>query len=391
MRQGAFGVLAAGALPIWLASGPARAAAARRGDPLLVVIFQRGGADGLHVLPPLGDPGYARLRGALALDDALPFAGDFRLHPALEKLAPLVDRGELAAVHAAGSPDSTRSHFSAQDVMEAGTPGGRRIVDGWLARALQDADAGAFDALALTDSLPFTLRGSGAFAMADPRRFGVPGASPRALDALERAYTRSGPGDAFGDSARRALGAIGEFRSQTGFRAPRGAGRPARAQLEVRARALVELERTGLPMSAVMLESSGWDTHLRQGTDKGTMRQPLRDLAAGVSVLHRGLAERRDLLVVVMTEFGRTVRPNGSGGSDHGHGSAMLVIGPRVRPGVHGAWPGLQPDRLWEGRDLPVANDYRHVLWEVLRAHLGRAPPAATFPGFDARPLGLLA
>ncbi len=385
------GLLAAGTLPIWYASGPLRAASARKGEPLLVVIFQRGGADGLHLAPPLGDPGYAKLRGKLALSDALPFDGKFRLHPSLARLEPLVAARQLALVPAAGSPDPSRSHFAAQDSIEAGEPGSRRIVDGWLARALRAADpGGAFASLALTDALPVTLRGSGAFAISDPRQFGVPGASDRALAAVEAAY--SGPGgDVFRDSGRLALDALSDYRQRTGYRAPRGFGRPVRPQLEARARALVDLERTGLPIRAVMLESSGWDTHLRQGTDRGTMAGPLADLAAGMALLYEGLAERRDLLIVVMTEFGRTVRPNGSGGSDHGHGSALLVAGPRVRGGVHGDWPGLEPHRLWEGRDLPVANDYRHVLSEVLQAHLGRPVPEAAFPGFEARRLGLIA
>jgi uncharacterized protein (DUF1501 family) len=380
------GLVVGAGLPVWLASGPVRAA--RRGDPLLVVIFQRGGADALHLVPPLRDPGYARLRGGLALDDALPFDAPFGLHPGLEPLLPLVERRQLAVVHAAGSPDPSRSHFAAQDAIEAGVPGSHRIRDGWLGRAMGNT-AGPFESLALTDALPVTLRGSGAFAIADPRQFGVPGASPAALRTLRARYARSA-GDPFGDSGRAALGALERYQRLTGYGSPRSFGRRVRPQLEARARALVELEHTGLPIRAVMLESSGWDTHLRQGKDRGTMTGPIVDLARGLAALAEGLGERRDLLVVVMTEFGRTVRPNGSGGSDHGHGGALLVAGPRVRGGVHGDWPGLAPERLFEGRDLPVTTDYRNVLHEVLRAHLGAPPPETVFPGFEPRPLGVV-
>jgi uncharacterized protein (DUF1501 family) len=153
---------------------------------------------------------------------------------------------------------------------------------------------------------------------------------------------------------------------------------------------VVALERAGLPIRAIFLESSGWDTHLNQGTESGAMARAIDDLAGAVAHLSDEMAGRRDLLVVVMTEFGRTVRANGSRGSDHGHGSVMFVAGPRVRGGVYGDWPGLSEDRLYQGRDLPVTTDYRSVLWEVLRAHLGSAPPTDTFPGFEPETLGML-
>jgi len=360
-------------------------------DPLLVVVFLRGGADGLHLVPPVGDPGYEKLRPSLALSQALPFTRDFGLHPKLAALHSLVERGELAVVHAVGSQHPTRSHFEAQDFMELGEPGALHLSDGWLARGLDPvADESAFASLALTSQLPLSLRGSGSFAIADPSEFGLPDAGGRSRTELARRYA-SGGNDPLAVAGASALEALAEYERRTGAR--RGARRrPRRPNVSLKASAghVVALERAGLPIRAVFLESSGWDTHLNQGTESGAMARAIDDLAGAVAHLSDEMAGRRDLLVVVMTEFGRTVRANGSRGSDHGHGSVMFVAGPRVRGGVYGDWPGLSEDRLYQGRDLPVTTDYRSVLWEVLRAHLGSAPPADTFPGFEPETLGML-
>ncbi len=363
------------------------------GDPLLVTVFLRGGADGLHLVPPFGDRGYERLRGSLSLSQTLPFAKGFGLHPELAALEPLVERGELAVVHAVGSPHPTRSHFEAQDFMEWGRPGAIRTKDGWLARALRDvAGENAFASLALTSRLPLTLRGSDAFAIDDPGRFGIPGASRGARAALVQMYAASG-GDPVGSAGSRALDALAEVERLTGRRAA-GRRRPTRragAQLSAAVEQLVALEAAGLPLRAVFLESSGWDTHQGQGTTSGAMARAVRDLGEAIARLRTASEGRSDWLIVVMTEFGRTVRPNGSRGTDHGHGSVMLVAGARVRGGLYGDWPGLDESRLYEGRDLPVTTDYRSVLTEVLRAHLGAPPPPDTFPDFAPTGLGLVA
>jgi uncharacterized protein (DUF1501 family) len=171
----------------------------------------------------------------------------------------------------------------------------------------------------------------------------------------------------------------------------RGARGAPRSGLTRNAELLAQLIDVGLPVRAVCLESSGWDTHRGQGLASGAFANRAADLAGALVKLAEIGRRRGSWLVVVMTEFGRTVKPNGSGGSDHGHGSVMLVAGSGIRAGVHGDWPGLAPARLYEGRDLVVANDYRNVLGEVLRGHLGDLPPAATFPDFTPGPLGLIA
>jgi uncharacterized protein (DUF1501 family) len=360
------------------------------GAPLLTVILLRGGADGLHLVPPVGDTGYAKLRGALALSEARPFATGFGLHPELEALSPLVERGELAALHCAGSPHPTRSHFEAQDFLEAGEPGATTRHDGWLARGLRGAARPSpFAALAIAPELPLSLRGSGSFAMADADSFGVPGADRGARQALAALYAEGD--DPVSRAGRQALAALAEFERRMGPGRPRFLRRPSLAgyRLADGAEQVLRLERAGIPLEAVFLESGGWDTHIRQGAEAGAMALAIRDLAQAIAALDAGLRERRALRVVALSEFGRTVRPNGSGGTDHGHGGVVLVAGTGVRGGVHGDWPGLEERSLYEGRDLPVSADWRSALHEVLAAHLGGRPPADTFPGFEPRAIGL--
>jgi uncharacterized protein (DUF1501 family) len=361
----------------------------REGDPLLVSVFLRGAADGLHLVPPTGDPGYRSLRGSLALRETLDFQRDFSLHPELAPLAPLIERKRFAAVHAVGSPDPTRSHFEAQDIMELGEAGSSRMTDGWLARGLRaQTSEGPFASLSLTSEQPLALRGSGAFAIADPERFGLPGVSGRARSAVAALY-RSGD-DPLQRAGAGALAALDDYeRALRSGRFGRSRRRTPNS-LSRHVERLLAIDRSGLGVRAAFLESGDWDTHSNQGTTQGRMAGRIRDLGNGIAKLAEGLGERRDWLLVVMTEFGRTVRPNGSRGTDHGHGSVMFVAGPRVRGGLYGDWAGLSPDQLYEGRDLPVLTDWRSVLHEVLHAHLGATPPSDTFPGFAPQHLGLI-
>ncbi len=338
LRVGGAGLLVSACAPASLRALDAEATPAPRAsggtDPLLVVVFLRGGADGLHLVPPVGDPGYPKLRPSLALSQALPFTRDFGLHPKLGALNALVERGELAVVHAVGSQHPTRSHFEAQDFMELGEPGALHLSDGWLARGLDPvADESVFASLALTSQLPLSLRGSGSFAIADPSEFGLPDAGNRTRTELARRYA-SGGTDPVAVAGASALEALAEYERLTGARG-RVRRAPRRPNLSLKASAghVVALVHAGLPIRAVFLESSVWDTHLNQGTESGAMARGIDDLAGAVAHLSAEMAGRRDLLVVVMTEFGRTVRANGSRGSDHGHGSVMLVAGPRVRGG----------------------------------------------------------
>jgi uncharacterized protein (DUF1501 family) len=387
LRDAGLGLFVACARP-----GLALSAQPKVGAPLLVVILLRGGADGLHLVPPVGDAGYARLRGALALAETLPFTTGFGLHPELEPLLPLVERGRLAAVHCAGSPHPTRSHFEAQDFLEAGEPGATTRRDGWLARGLRgSARPSPFAALAIAPELPLSLRGSGSFAMADVDSFGIPGADRSQREALARRYAEGN--DPVSRTGRQALAALAEFERRLGPGRARFLRRPGLAgyRLADSAEQVLRLERAGIPLEAVFLESGGWDTHIRQGAEAGALALAIRDLAQAIAALDTGLGERRVLRVVALSEFGRTVRANGSGGTDHGHGGVMLVAGAGVRGGIHGDWRGLDERWLHEGRDLPVSADWRSVLHEVLAAHLSARPPADTFPDFEPDAIGVIA
>jgi len=384
-------LLKLGSLSLLAAPWAGWARAAPAGAPLLVVIFLRGGADGLHLVPPVGDRAYASARGSLALADVLPFVAGFGLHPELAPLAPLLARGELAVVHAVGSPHATRSHFEAQDFMEVGATETTHVRGGWLARALGGIRQEPFGSLALAPTLPLTLRGAGAFAMSDVASFGLPGVRGPVREALAGLYSAAAHDPAVA-AGRRALAALDELERRVGSGVGRGRlRRPGRAgtRIEASVDELLRLERAGLGIEAAFLESGGWDTHIRQGVEGGAMADWIADLARGMARLDSALVGRRELRVVVMTEFGRTVRPNGSGGSDHGHGSVMLVAGRGVRGGLHGDWQGLREGDLHEGRDLPVTTDWRTPLHELLTAHLGGAPPRGTFPDFEPGALGL--
>lgn len=408
LRVSAAGLVAASGFPVWRS-----ARAAETGAPLLVVVFLRGGADGLSLVAPVGDPHYAALRGALAVSGGPPLATGFALHPALAPLAPLVEAGRVAAVHCAGAPEATRSHFEAQDRMEIATGARPRLDEsGWLARALGPVtEAEPFRQLGFGFSSQASLIGSDALHIGDPRVFRLGGASPAARSALAARYGEPAS-DPVRQSGARALEAADRLRRVAlvgglgGARrwrdesaaerrmddAPLGGGRGGPALFLRQAEGLARLDEADLRIEAAALDIDGWDTHVGQiGEGPGAFAQPAGALARGLAELAQRLGGRRTLRVVVITEFGRTVRPNGSRGTDHGRGAALLVLAPDVRGGLQGDWPGLAEKTLFEGRDLPVTTDYRQVLAEVLHAHLGGDVPPGTFPGFAAGRLGLFA
>lgn len=364
-------------------------AAARRRAPLLVVITLRGGADGLHLVAPLGDPNYQSARGALALESGIAFEKGFVFHPVLGGLKGWLDEKRLAVVHAAGFPDPSRSHFEAQDSMEWGISGGdpRPLRgEGWLARALRLAQAPAhakgLDALAIAPSLPLALRGSASLAIQHPAQLGLAHADRAALQRLALQYKRSD--DPASRAALRALEISEKFRDDV----PSFSRRTKRPSLKASVAHLREMGRLGLTPSVVCLESDGWDTHQGQGREQGRFARTARDLGDAMAGLF-ALQSEREIRVVVMSEFGRTVRANGSGGSDHGHGGVLWVAGRDVHGGLYGVWPGLHRDRLYEGRDLSIVNDTRHVLHETLGVHLQAPVVPSLFPGFAPIPFGI--
>ncbi len=371
---------------------------------VLVAIFQRGAADGLNIVIPHGDPGYARARPSIAVpapargaeDRALDLDGFFGLHPGLAPLVPLWKRGELACVHAVGSPDATRSHFDAQDYMEAGTPGVKSTPDGWLNRCLQHGssrdDASVFRGVALAPLLPRSLQGA-ATALAVPSLDtfdlrGAAGAPTEIQRGFESLY-RQAVQDFLGGTAQATFEAVKRLRAaKTTFRPPEHGATYPRGRFGEVLRQTAQLVKADLGLEIAFVEVGGWDHHVAEGGARGQLAARLEEFGQGLAAFWQDLGERRgDAVVLTMTEFGRTVRENGNAGTDHGHATAMFVLGGRVRGGkVYGRWPGLAPERLFEGRDLALTTDFRDLFAEVAVRHLGRPWSAPLFPGYKIRP-----
>ncbi len=380
---------------------PAPAAAHRR----LIVIFLRGAVDGLSVVAPYADPDYAPARPSIALappgarDGLLDLDGFFGLHPALAPLLPLWARGELSFVHACGSPDPTRSHFDAQAHMESGVLGLSRSPDGWLNRlaGLLPSLASPARAMAVGTTLPLILRGR-QHAVNMPLGRGAE--KPTTLDqdeasaAFERLFAAD---DALGRAYREGMAARREIMAglrQENMDADMGA--PAASGFADTARRLARLMAQDAGIQLVFLDLGGFDTHVQQGAAQGQLAQRLAPLGEGLAALAQGLGPAwPETLVVVCSEFGRTVRENGNAGTDHGHGNALWLLGgglSRAVPGgrVLGRWPGLAKEKLFEGRDLAVTTDFRHVLVRALAAHLGLAQRKMErlFPAMPPLPAG---
>ena len=402
--------LKSGACSLVALAGPPRflvrtAAAADARGKVLVAVFQRGAVDGLSMIVPHGDPAYATARPTIALkppkrgegDRALDLDGFFAMHPALAPLVPLWENRSLAVVHACGSPDTTRSHFDAQDYMESGTPGVKATPDGWLARAVKalPAKPAPFRAVALGRALPRALQGdAGAIAMQSIDRFDMRAADTTARGGFEALYARS-VSDVLSGTGYQTFEAMKMLQSANASRIPpaNGAEYP-RGQFGEAMRQVAQLIKANVGLEVAFADTQGWDTHVGQGAEQGQLAARLREFAGALAAFAQDLGDRMaDVVVLTMSEFGRTVGENGNRGTDHGHATAMLALGGAVRGGrVYGRWPGLVRERRFEDRDLAVTTDFRTLFSEVAARHLG-IPSAPLFPGWKASqpPLGLFA
>jgi uncharacterized protein (DUF1501 family) len=370
-------------------------------QPVLVFIFLRGAMDGLSAIVPYSEQRYYEERGSIAIpapgkgtETAIDLDGQFGLHPSLSPLLPAYQGGELGLVHAVGSPDDTRSHFDAQDYMELGTPGMKRGT-GWLTRVLAELqNAGESPAFALEEPLPRSLLGEQrALAMDGLSRLRGEGegAVPTAIQAgFERMYR--GEDDLVRRTGADAFRLL--ERLQPLIDTPSQATYPD----EPIAQSLADIARlVRARLGRVFTVSMNkWDTHRGQGSTDGTLAKRLRTLSTSLAAFRQDLGDDFGrTLVLAATEFGRTFRQNGTGGTDHGHGSAMFAFGGKVRGGkVYGRWPGLADDQLHHGRDLAVTTDFRQVFAEAAVKHLGVSNTAPLFPDFTVDPkqfLGLLA
>ena len=375
---------------------------------VLVTLFQRGAMDGLMAVTPLSDPHLKQHRPRLAMtatrtagnDALLDLDGQFGLHPALRAFAPYFEEGRLTIVHGVGSPDTTRSHFDAQDYMETGTPGRKGTASGWLNRAvgLMGHDATPFQSVALTPSLPRSLYGNApALAISNLNDFDIatPGAmssGQRADQSLEALYRQTSQEllRGTGNETFEAMRVLESVRRQA-YHPARGARYP-NSPLGTSLRQIAQLIKADIGLEVAFAESSGWDTHVQQGTARGTFARQATDLAQAITAFWTDLDALQDeVTLMTMTEFGRTVAENGSGGTDHGRGSCLFVLGNAVDGGrVHGTVPTLAADNLEDRRDLPVTTDFRAVFAEVAGKHLGIKQDYVLFPDWEGRRMPLL-
>jgi uncharacterized protein (DUF1501 family) len=404
-----------------LAGGAATLGNAR--GKVLICLFQRGAADALNVVVPHGEPAYYRLRPSIAVprptlatqNSAVDLDGFFGLHPSLAPLKPLWTQGILAPVHAVGSPSSTRSHFDAQDYMESGTPDAKGTRDGWLNRYLatkgtceecsglspvgsghsQSTEPKAhslFRAVSMTQQTPRILMGPAAsVAMNSIEEFAIRANGPGAAN-VEAMYATGGS-DVIHAAGGEMLDAMKILRSANPLQyQPRNGAEYPRSPFGQRLREIAQLIKADVGVEIAFADVGGWDTHVNQGGATGQLALRLDDFASAISALVTDLGDRMaDVAILTMSEFGRTARQNGNGGTDHGHAGCLFVIGGSVKGGkVHGRWPGLEPEQLNEGRDLALTTDFRSVFGEVVRKHLGASALERVFPGFTPLELGLL-
>ncbi|HKE33507.1 MAG TPA: DUF1501 domain-containing protein [Candidatus Angelobacter sp.] len=400
LKGGALAIVGTSAIPGFLTRAvyAADTAEAGTGKKRLIVLFQRGAADGLNIVVPHGESAYYSMRPSIAIprphgtDGALDLNGFFGLHPSMTAFKPLWDSGHLAIVHAAGSPDNTRSHFDAQDYMESGTPGVKATEDGWLNRAvagLNETSPSPFRAVAMGGALPRTLAGSvPAVAMGNIREFAVGGRGPAgniASTSFEAMYEQSvdtvlhGTGNETFEAVKMLKAADPEkYSPAAGANYPRG-------RFGDSLRQVAQLIKANLGIEVAFADIGGWDHHVNEGSVQGQIANITRDFSQSIAALWTDLGDlAADTVIVTMSEFGRTVRENGNRGTDHGHANVMFVLGGPVKGGkVYGRWPGLQTEHLYEGRDLAVTTDFRQVLSEAVYRHLGNKNLETVFPGFE--------
>ena len=373
----------------------------------LICLFQRGAADSLNIVVPFGDKNYFSARPQLSIGaptaaanaaktGVIDLDGYFGLHPAMSSFKPLWDNGLLVPIHAVGSPSTTRSHFDAQDYMESGTPDVKGTSDGWLNRYLatkgtcQACEVGsappAFRAVAMTSQTPRILSGHApTIAMNSIDEFSIRTNGGDAEKRIEALY-RTGSSDLVHGSGSEMFEAIKvlkaanpqQYKPAPGIEYPKTPFGSRLAQI-------AQLIKANVGLEVAFADVGGWDTHVNQGAANGQLAQRLTDFSQSISTLVADLGQRMDdVVIITMSEFGRTVKQNGTGGTDHGHAGAMFVLGgslkgPRT---VHGKWPGLAPEQLYEGRDLALTTDFRSVFSEIASKHLGASALDRMFPGY---------
>ena len=404
LKNGGLALVSLGFAPTFLARTVAAGAERQK---VLITIFQRGAVDGLNMIVPFMERDYYTARPSLALarpgagaDAVTDLDGFFGLHPRLAPLKGAWDAGNMAIVHACGSPDETRSHFDAQDYMETATPGVKSTQDGWLNRYLHAKEhqaATPFRAVALAPQLPRALQGrASALAIGQIGQFGIrAGQATEMVQSSFEAEYAAAANSVLQTTAKEAFDAVKMLKNVDPARyTPSNGAEYPRSPFGQALQQIAQLIKADVGLEVAFAESGNWDHHANEGAATGILANRLDDLARGIAALTRDLADRmQDVVVMTMSEFGRTVAENGARGTDHGHGNAMMILGGAVRGGkVYGRWPGLAREQRHDGRDLAITTDFRNVFNEVVRGHLGLRDTSRVFPGFkSAPPLGLFA
>lgn len=391
LKNGGLALLGIGMVPSFLFRTTLAASPKGGKRKILIAVFQRGGADGLNVVVPFGEKEYYAKRPTIAIpapsrgrESALELDGFFGLHPSLKPLHDLYAEKQLSIIHAVGSPHSTRSHFDAQDFMESAVLG-KEVRDGWLNRYLQQSPRNGtpFRAVSMGGELPRTLTGKApAIAMASIQSFDLEAA--RYSSYVQTLYDQE-TNSLLSGTAREMFEAIeflktanpAQYQPRPGVRYPRG-------RFGENLKQVAQLIKADVGLEVAFVDSDGWDHHVNEGSLQGQLGNRLREFGNGLGALCRDLGDRmEDVVVLTMSEFGRTVHENGNAGTDHGHANVMFAMGGPVKGGkVYGDWPGLSPEQLYEGRDLALTTDFRDVFAEVLARHLNCTNADAVFPEF---------
>jgi len=377
------------------ADGPA-------GD-ILICIFLRGAMDGLNAVIPYTEARYHDLRPTIAIPDpdqpqgAVDLDGFFGLHPVLEPLKDIYTERDLAFVHASGSPDPSRSHFTAQDYMERGAPGDLSVSTGWLARHLSSIasqNESPFRAVGMGSILQKSLAGPiSALALRSIEGFHLTG-NEQEIDGVQQTLQSLYAGDGWLQEEGQLIFDAFDFLAAadpTQYQPQHGAAYDENA-FSQGLKQIAQLIRADIGLEAAAIDLNGWDTHASEGGVEGAMATLLQELAAGLSAFYTDMQDdMRRITVVAMSEFGRRVKENASRGTDHGHGNVMLLMGGGVNGGrVYGEWPGLEEDALDRG-DLAITTDYRTVLSEIVKKRLLNRHLSEVFPDFEQNPfLGLV-
>ena len=412
LKSGALALITAGmgGVPTFVA----RAAQSRKlwspykKNKILICIFQRGAMDGLMAVTPFTDTYLQKARPNLFLSAAktankplIDLDGRFGLHPSMNAFENLFREKRLAIVHGVGSPNTTRSHFDAQDYMESGTPFSKGTDSGWLNRAvglLGHEAATPFQAVSLTSALPRSFYGDQpAVAISNLEDFAIqmrgnPMATNTAAKSFEELYDNTSS-TLLNKTGKESFEAMKMLKSAEikNYKPANGAVYPV-SPLGNSLKQLAQLIKMDVGLEVAFTESGGWDTHYNQGAEIGTFSRNVGDLSNAISAFWTDIGTMQDdVEVMTMTEFGRTVRQNGSNGTDHGRASCMFILGNDVNGGkVHGSVPELSIENLEDSRDLPVTTDFRAVFSEVASGHLKIANKSKLFPDWNGKNIGIL-